>query len=255
MTAADVVKKGRVQVMNRETFQEAVRELGITLTATQAAQFATYYDYLIEENQKMNLTGLTAEDAVYLKHFYDSLTLVQAVPELRQQPLTLCDVGAGAGFPSLPLNIAFPQLQVTIVDSLKKRIDFLTRLTHKLDLPSVALFHARAEAFGADRTHREAFAVVTARAVAPLPVLVELCLPLVKVGGVLVAMKAQAEAETAAAAKAIALLGGAVTQELALALPESGDPRTLVVITKRKATPKRYPRRPGLPSKQPLGGE
>ncbi|MCI1986996.1 MAG: 16S rRNA (guanine(527)-N(7))-methyltransferase RsmG [Lactobacillus sp.] len=243
--------------MDRENFAAAVAELGVPLQADQLRQYATYYDYLVAENQKMNLTGITDEPGVYLKHFYDSLTLVTAVPALKTQALRLCDVGAGAGFPSLPVKIALPQLSVSIVDSLNKRIGFLDRLTARLALTDVQLFHDRAETFGNKQSpQREAFDVVTARAVAPLNVLAELCLPLVKVGGVFVAMKAaHAETELTAAQTAIKTLGGELTAAHTLTLPESGDSRSLIVITKRRPTPKRYPRKPGTPSKLPLGGE
>lgn len=243
--------------MDRETFAAALAGQGISLTPTQRAQYATYFTYLVEENQKMNLTGITDEPGVYLKHFYDSLTLVQAVPELLTKVKSLCDVGAGAGFPSLPVKIAAPQLQVSIVDSLQKRIDFLKRLSTKLELTQVQLFHDRAETFGAKKSpHREAYDVVTARAVAPLNVLAELCLPLVKLGGVFVAMKATAADDEMAQAKlAVATLGGKIVRTIELDLPDDGGHRSLVVIEKRKETPKKYPRKPGTPSKQPLGGD
>ncbi|WP_461214005.1 16S rRNA (guanine(527)-N(7))-methyltransferase RsmG [Lacticaseibacillus sp. GG6-2] len=243
--------------MNRETFASALADLGLPHTASQLAQYAAYYDYLVAENQKMNLTGITDEPGVYLKHFYDSLTLVQALPQLKTQALSLCDVGAGAGFPSLPVKIALPQLDISIVDSLNKRIGFLERLSAKLGLDNVHLYHDRAETFGGKNSpQREAFDVVTARAVAPLNVLAELCLPLVKVGGVFVAMKAtSAEAELQAAKSAVAILGGTITNVVELELPEEGGQRNLVVITKHQPTPKKYPRKPGTPSKLPLGGK
>ncbi len=185
----------------------------------------------------MNLTGITDEPGVYLKHFYDSLTLVEALPQLKTESLTLCDVGAGAGFPSLPVKIALPQLEVSIVDSLNKRIEFLQRLSDRLNLQNVHLFHDRAETFGGKKSpQRESFDVVTARAVAPLNVLAELCLPLAKVGGVFVAMKAsQAEDELAQAKVAVATLGGKIVNQVELELPENGGHRTLVVIQKNQA--------------------
>ncbi|MCT0160987.1 16S rRNA (guanine(527)-N(7))-methyltransferase RsmG, partial [Lactiplantibacillus pentosus] len=177
--------------MNPEEFTQVLAQHGIALTAKQLAQFATYFKLLVATNQQFNLTTITAEPEVYLKHFYDSLTPAFYVPALREQPLTICDVGAGAGFPSIPLKIAFPQLQVTIVDSLNKRINFLKDLVQQLDLEDVQLFHDRAETFaGKKSVHRESYDVVTARAVARLSVLSELCLPLVKVGGQMVALKA-----------------------------------------------------------------
>ncbi|WP_125708712.1 16S rRNA (guanine(527)-N(7))-methyltransferase RsmG [Lacticaseibacillus porcinae] len=242
--------------MNRETFAQALDGLGLSHTDAQLAQYATYFEYLVSENQKMNLTGITDEPGVYLKHFYDSLTLVQALPQLKTETLSLCDVGAGAGFPSLPVKIALPQLEVSIVDSLNKRIEFLQRLSDRLNLQNVHLFHDRAETFGGKKSpQRESFDVVTARAVAPLNVLAELCLPLVKVGGVFVAMKAaQAEDELQAAKIAVATLGGKIVNQVELELPENGGHRSLVVIQKTKQTPNKYPRKPGTPSKLPLGG-
>lgn len=214
--------------MNPEEFTQALAQHGIALTAKQLAQFATYFKLLVATNQQFNLTTITAEPEVYLKHFYDSLTPAFYVPALREQPLTICDVGAGAGFPSIPLKIAFPQLQVTIVDSLNKRINFLKDLVQQLDLEDVQLFHDRAETFaGKKSVHRESYDVVTARAVARLSVLSELCLPLVKVGGQIV-------------------------QDTAFTLPVTDDPRHIIVIDKRKPSPKRYPRKPGTPAKQPL---
>ncbi|KRO16396.1 16S rRNA (guanine(527)-N(7))-methyltransferase RsmG [Lacticaseibacillus saniviri] len=243
--------------MTPEAFVEALKQHGITLTTQQVAQFDTYYTYLVEENEKMNLTGITERDAVYLKHFYDSLTLAFEVPALQTDVLSLCDVGSGAGFPSIPLKIAFPQLQITIVDSLNKRIEFLNRLVAKLDLEGVALYHDRAETFGGKRSaHRAQYDFVTARAVAPLNILAELCLPLAKLHGHFVAMKAaQTDTELAQAETALELLGGRVVADELVTLPESGDERHILMIEKIKQTPGRYPRKPGTPNKQPLGGE
>ncbi|GEL37737.1 ribosomal RNA small subunit methyltransferase G [Lacticaseibacillus paracasei subsp. tolerans] len=242
--------------MDPAAFVQALADHGIVLNDHQQDQFVAYYQYLISENEKMNLTGITAEGDVYLKHFYDSLTLALVLPELQTQVMSVCDVGAGAGFPSIPLKIAFPQLKITIVDSLQKRIGFLERLTARLELTDVQLFHDRAETFGAKKSpHRASFDLVTARAVAALDVLAELCLPLVKPQGRFVAMKAAATpAELIAAKSAIGLLGGKLAQDAALTLPETGDPRHLLVIDKVKPTPNKYPRKPGIPNKQPLGG-
>ncbi|MFD1432483.1 16S rRNA (guanine(527)-N(7))-methyltransferase RsmG [Lacticaseibacillus yichunensis] len=243
--------------MDPEQFKAALAAADWPHDPAQLAQFATYYRYLVAENEKMNLTALTAEADVYLKHFYDSLTLLQAAPDLKLADLALCDVGAGAGFPSLPVKILNPQLHVTIVDALQKRIDFLARLTEQLGVDGVQLVHARAEEFGAKTSgYRASFDVVTARAVAPLNVLAELCLPLVKIGGRFIAMKgSRAEREVDAAQTALDLLGGEVTAELDVTLPETGDARSLVVITKVAKTPGKYPRKPGTPAKQPLGGK
>jgi len=243
--------------MNPEAFQAALTAVGIHLTDTQMQQFSTYYHYLVEENTKMNLTGITDEAGVYLKHFYDSLTLALEVPALQTEALTLCDVGSGAGFPSIPLKIAFPQLQITIVDSLNKRIGFLSRLVAELNLEGVALYHDRAETFGGKRSpQRAAFDVVTARAVAPLNVLAELCLPLVKLHGQFVAMKAaQTEQELTDAQPALEALGGQLDRDAVVTLPGLEDVRHILIIDKIKQTPARFPRKPGTPSKQPLGGQ
>lgn len=240
--------------MNPEQFQQALADHGITLTAGQLEQFATYYRMLVESNKHVNLTRITDEDEVYLKHFYDSITGALAEPRLQTSALTLCDIGAGAGFPSLPLKIAFPQLKVTIVDSLNKRIAFLEELVTKLGLTDVTLIHDRAETFSAKKSaHREQFDVVTARAVARLAVLSELCLPAVKVGGEFIAYKALAAPEELQdAGKSIAKLGGQVRQTVQLTLPETDDERNIILIDKKAPTPQKYPRRPGLPNKKPI---
>lgn len=242
--------------MTPEEFTAALAAAGIVLSAQQQAQFATYFTYLVSENQKMNLTAITDVKEVYLKHFYDSVTPLVALPELRTLNATLCDVGAGAGFPSLPMKILNPNLQVTIVDSLQKRIDFLARLTDKLGMTGVTLVHDRAETFaGKKSAARESFDLVTARAVAALPVLAELCLPLVQVGGQFIALKAaQAPNEVVAAATALNTLGGKLRDDITLSLPGTDDTRHLLVIDKEKQTPKKYPRKPGTPAKQPIGG-
>jgi len=240
--------------MNPEEFKQALAEHGIMLTDHQLAQFATYFKLLVSTNEQFNLTTITAEPEVYLKHFYDSVTPAFYVPALREQSLTICDVGAGAGFPSLPLKIVFPQLQVTIVDSLNKRISFLNTLVQELGLSGVQTFHDRAETFAGKRSeHRESYDLVTARAVARLSVLSELCLPLVKVGGQMVALKASnARTETVEGDYAVHQLGGKIVQDEAFELPVSADPRHIIVIDKQQPSPKRYPRKPGTPGKQPL---
>lgn len=239
--------------MNPEQFQAALVKHQVVLTNHQLDQFAEYYQQLVETNKHVNLTAITDEQEVYLKHFYDSLTGAFAFSQLKE-PLTLCDIGAGAGFPSLPLKIAFPQLKVTIVDSLNKRINFLQDLVAKLGLDDVTLVHARAEEFAnAKSDYREQFDVVTARAVANLTVLSELCLPAARVGGYFLAYKGRSGQEELTVAKdAITKLGGQLEQSAELTLPGGDDDRQLIVIKKVKATPKRYPRRPGIPAKKPL---
>ncbi|KRL52975.1 16S rRNA (guanine(527)-N(7))-methyltransferase RsmG [Furfurilactobacillus rossiae] len=240
--------------MNPEQFKTALADHGITLTDQQRDAFDQYFNLLVETNKKFNLTTITAESDVYLKHFYDSITVALFVPELQTQSVTLCDVGAGAGFPSIPLKILFPQLKVTIVDSLNKRINFLQELVTTLGLRDVTLVHDRAETFGARKSpQREQFDYVTGRALARMSVMSELCLPLVKVGGQMLAMKASgANEELTDATYAIHTLGGKVSQSHQFELPVSGDPREIIVLDKVRETPGRYPRRPGTPNKEPL---
>ena len=239
--------------MNPEEFAAALREHNVELNAQQLAQYQQYYERLVAVNEHMNLTAITERDEVYLKHFYDSLTLAWAYPELQTEELNMIDVGAGAGFPSLPLKIAFPQLQITIIDALNKRINFLRDLVKKLGLEGVTVEHARAEEFGNKTAPaREQYDVATARALARLNVLGELTLPFVKVGGVLLAMKGSAaDEELAEAKKAITTLGAEIGDQIDVSLP-NGDPRSVIVIKKVKNTPKKYPRKPGDPVRKPL---
>lgn len=237
--------------MNTNQFVAMLEEKGITLTSQQKEQFEKYFETLVEWNEKMNLTAITDKEEVYLKHFYDSVSA--AFYYDFSKPIRLCDVGAGAGFPSIPLKIVFPHIEVTIVDSLNKRITFLNHLAQVLKLEKVTFIHDRAEALGVNPMHREAYDVVTARAVARMSVLSELCLPLVKVGGHFLAMKAaQANEELAGGQKAISLLGGKVENSFLFTLPFEESDRTILVIKKEKQTPKKYPRKPGTPGKTPL---
>lgn len=240
--------------MNPDEFRNTLLKHQIDLNAEQLQQFALYYRQLVTVNQHVNLTAIAEQSAVYLKHFYDSLTGALVVPQLQTSPLRICDVGAGAGFPSLPLKIAFPQLRVTIVDSLQKRINFLSELVDQLGLSGVELVHERAETFaGKKSAARESFDLVTARAVARMSVLSELCLPAVKVGGLFLAYKGSAgEDELAAAQGAIKQLGGQVQQVAKLALPIEREPRQIIVVKKVDKTLGKYPRRPGIPAKKPL---
>ncbi|MED3551826.1 16S rRNA (guanine(527)-N(7))-methyltransferase RsmG [Cytobacillus praedii] len=237
--------------MNLDQFIEMLSAKGILLSPQQIQQYETYYSTLVEWNEKMNLTAITDKHEVYLKHFYDSITAAFYFDF--KQPIHICDVGAGAGFPSLPIKIAFPELHVTIVDSLNKRIGFLEHLSNQLGLKNVQFIHDRAETFGQKKEHRETYDVVTARAVARLSVLSELCLPLVKVGGTFVAMKgASAKEELEAGKKAIAVLGGKLEQSYSFTLPQEESERNILIIKKEKSTPKKYPRKPGTPNKTPI---
>ncbi|KGP73218.1 16S rRNA (guanine(527)-N(7))-methyltransferase RsmG [Pontibacillus yanchengensis] len=237
--------------MNIEAFLQALKDQGIELSEEQVDQFNTYFQTLVEWNEKINLTAITDEEDVYLKHFYDSLSAAFYMDF--NQPLQICDVGAGAGFPSIPLKIVFPELKVTIVDSLKKRITFLNHLATQLGLSDVAFYHDRAENFGKNAKFREQFDVVTARAVARMSVLSELCLPLTKVGGTFLVMKgSQFDEEMKDADFAVKLLGGEVNTFHTFYLPKEDSERSIAIIDKRRKTPKKYPRKAGLPNKSPL---
>lgn len=240
--------------MQPEEFQQTLSQAGIALNEHQMQQFVDYFELLVATNQQVNLTSITEQGAVYLKHFYDSLTPAMYFKQLQTEPLTICDVGAGAGFPSIPLKIAFPALQVTIVDSLNKRIAFLQNLVDQLGLTGVTLVHDRAETFGAKNSeYRESFDIVTARAVARLNILSELCVPLVKVQGYFIAMKAdKSDAEVKQATAPLELLGAKVVAEEQFTLPTTTEKRSIVIVQKLGPTPTKYPRRPGMPSKKPL---
>lgn len=238
--------------MTPKQFQEQLEKDGIVLSQQQMAQFQRYYELLVEWNEKMNLTAITDESEVYLKHFYDSLTLGIHTDVLTHAK-TVCDVGAGAGFPSIPLKIAFPHLEVTIVDSLNKRIGFLNEVVRQLNLEHVFCYHDRAETFGQNSKFREQFDVVSARAVARLNLLSEFCLPLVKVGGVFAAMKAtSAKEEVSQANKAFKVLGGEYKTSQQFHLPNQAGERYIIVVEKSNMTPKKYPRKAGVPAKSPI---
>ncbi|KMK95611.1 16S rRNA (guanine(527)-N(7))-methyltransferase RsmG [Rossellomorea marisflavi] len=237
--------------MNINEFQAGLEEKGISLSSEQLAQFEKYHELLVEWNEKMNLTAITDKEEVYLKHFYDSISAAFYVDF--NSITSLCDVGAGAGFPSIPIKICFPHLHVSIVDSLNKRITFLNHLADQLGLENTHFHHDRAETFGKNKDHRESYDMVTARAVARMSVLSELCLPLVKKGGYFVAMKAASvNDEMDKAKKAITTLGGKTEQVDSFLLPEENSERTIVQIKKVKDTPNKYPRKPGTPNKLPL---
>ncbi len=237
--------------MTEQQFIQALEEKGISLSPWQIEQFSIYYKTLVEWNEKMNLTAITDQEEVYLKHFYDSISAAFFFDFTKVD--SICDVGAGAGFPSIPLKICFPHLSVSIVDSLNKRISFLHHLADVLKLEDTAFYHDRAETFGKSVDHREQYDLVTARAVARMSVLSELCLPLVKMDGYFLAMKASsAQEEMDIAKKAITVCGGKTEKIDKMTLPEEESERNIIRIRKIKATPKKYPRKPGTPGKQPI---
>ena len=237
--------------MKPEEFYVHLADLGFPLTDRQKEQYERYFELLVEWNEKINLTAITDKDEVYLKHFYDSIApILQGLIE--NQPIRLLDIGAGAGFPSLPMKILFPELDVTIIDSLNKRINFLHLLAEELGLSGVHFYHGRAEDFAQDKAFRAQFDLVTARAVARMQVLSELTIPYLKVGGRLLALKASnAPEELEEAKNALNLLFSKVEDNLQYELP-NGDPRYITVVEKKKETPNKYPRKAGMPNKRPL---
>lgn len=220
-------------------FKEELLKLNIELSDEASSRFDLYYKRLIAVNEVMNLTAITEEQEVYNKHFLDSLMIVKAL-DLNKE-FTLCDVGSGAGFPSIPLSIVSNNAKVTIIDALNKRIKFLNDLILELGLKNVIALHERAEDYA--KTKREFFDVTTARAVARLNILSELCLPLTKVGGYFIAMKGQGgNEEIKEAFKGIEILGGHVEKVISLELPDNAGARDIIIIKKIKETPKKYPR-------------
>ncbi|OZV79409.1 16S rRNA (guanine(527)-N(7))-methyltransferase RsmG [Streptococcus agalactiae] len=237
--------------MTPQAFYQVLIEHGITLTDKQKKQFETYFRLLVEWNEKINLTAITDKEEVYLKHFYDSIApILQGY--IDNSPLSILDIGAGAGFPSIPMKILYPEIDITIIDSLNKRINFLNILANELELSGVHFFHGRAEDFGQDRVFRAKFDIVTARAVARMQVLVELTIPFLKVNGRLIALKAAAaEEELISAEKALKTLFSQVTVNKNYKLP-NGDDRNITIVSKKKETPNKYPRKAGTPNKKPL---
>lgn len=233
--------------MNKEEFIVALKDLNINITDKMLNRLDAYYKMLIDYNKHTNLTRITEENEVYLKHFYDSLTLVKAI-DLDNQ--ILLDIGTGAGFPGIVLKIVFPNLKVTLVDSLNKRITFLKSVIEKLNLKGVEAIHARAEEYILDK--RESFDIVTSRAVANLNTLSELCIPFMKVSGNFVAMKADAKDELKSAEKAIKTLGGVIKNTIIFSLPYNAGTRTLIKIEKLVKTSVKYPRKFSEIKKKPL---
>lgn len=232
-----------------EKFERGLNELGITLSEEQMQQFLTYYEMLVEKNKVMNLTAITEFDEVVEKHFLDSLSLVK-VYDLTK-PVRILDMGTGAGFPGIPLKIAFPELEIVLADSLNKRILFLDEVIAELGLQKITTVHARAEELARNKEYRETFDLVVSRAVANLASLSEYCVPFVKLGGKFISYKSgEIEEELTNAKRAIFLLGGKTEEVVKFDLYE--QKRSFVLIKKEKETPKTYPRKAGTPTKSPL---
>lgn len=234
-------------------FEKDLDALHVKLTSDQIDQFLIYYKMLVEWNQKMNLTAITDYDDVMKKHFIDSLSLVNAI-NLSGEDFSLIDVGTGAGFPGLALKIAFPNIKVTLLDSLNKRILFLNEVIQNLGLNEVKALHGRAEDFASvSKGYRESYDLCVSRAVANLSTLSEYCIPFVKVEGSFISYKSEKITEEAQSAEhAISILGGKVANQVEFYLPDSDIYRNLFVIRKVKETPKKYPRKAGLPGKEPI---
>lgn len=234
-----------------QILSEGCRQLGISLTEEQTEQFMLYYEKLIEVNQVMNLTAITEFEDVMRKHFLDSLTLVKAV-DIKNVKRVL-DLGTGAGFPGIPLKIAFPDTEFVLLDSLNKRVKFLYDIIELCRLKKIQAVHGRAEELAGKKEYRESFDLCVSRAVANLSSLSEYCLPYVEKGGLFVSYKSgNIQEELEAAGYAIQILGGRIKDTVKFKLPGSDMDRSLVVIEKIKETPARYPRRAGIPSREPL---
>ena len=232
-------------------FQKDITSLEIVLSQKQIEQFLEYYEMLVEWNKVMNLTAITEYEDVMKKHFVDSISLIKAYDV--NKSVSVIDVGTGAGFPGLALKIAYPNLKVTLLDSLNKRISFLDAVIEKLELKDVTTIHGRAEDYAKQGKLREQFDLCVSRAVANLSTLSEYCLPFVKIGGQFISYKSEKIAEEQTQANhAIQILGGKIANQIEFTLPDSDIYRNLFVIEKIKSTPNKYPRKAGLPAKEPL---
>lgn len=243
--------------MGIDTFKKNLNELNIEINDRQIKAFEDYYQILVEWNEFMNLTGITDHDEVLLKHYVDSLAVSKVIAEdcawSLSKNIKVIDIGTGAGFPGIPLKIAFDDLDVTLLDSLNKRIKFLNAVIEKLGLSGINAIHGRAEDYAKDTSYREKYDLCVSRAVSNLATLSEYCLPYVKVGGAFISFKSgEIDEELKESEKAIKILGGKIVKVEKMTLPGSDIERSFVIIEKVKNTSKLYPRKAGLPAKEPL---
>ena len=237
---------------NWDLLTDSLKEFHITLTNEQFHQFQNYYELMIEWNSFMNLTAITEMDEVIMKHFVDSVSLIQAVPDLAKKGYSLIDIGTGAGFPGIPLKIVFPDLKITLLDSLNKRVDFLKQVCDKLKINNVTAIHGRAETYGQNEMYRNQFDFVVSRAVAELPILMEYCVPFAKVNGYFVSYKGKKqEEEVKLAENAFHELSAKFDHLDKFSLREKEE-RYLLFIRKVEETNSKYPRKEGKPKKKPL---
>lgn len=231
--------------------EKGCEQLGLTVNEQQKKQFVQFYEYLTEKNKVMNLTGITEFEEVLVKHFLDSLTCVKALDMTKVKKII--DIGTGAGFPGIPLKIMFPEITFTLLDSLRKRVNFLEETFDLTGLTKIEAIHGRAEEFARNKNYREIYDVCVSRAVSNLATLSEYCLPYVRKGGFFISYKSgKVQEETEQAAKAVKILGGEIKDIIYFQLPDSEIERSLVVIEKIKNTPQKYPRKAGTPAKEPL---
>ena len=236
---------------NIDILKKGIEDFGLEANEKVLSDFQEYKELLVEWNQKMNLTGIEDEKEVFIKHFLDSVSAV--TKGYIQDGMSLIDVGTGAGFPGMPLRICLPKLKVTLLDSLNKRINFLQEVASKLSIEDIEFIHGRAEDFGKNEDYREKFDIATARAVAGLPVLMEFCVPFIKVGGYFVCLKGpNANLELEESKKAMEVLGVEYIEKIDVKLPEIDLNHNILVFKKVKNTPSKYPRKAGKVSKNPI---
>lgn len=236
---------------NIDILKKGIEDFGLEANEKVLSDFQKYKELLVEWNQKMNLTGIEDEKEVFIKHFLDSISAV--TKGYIQNGMSLIDVGTGAGFPGMPLRICLPELKVTLLDSLNKRINFLQEVASKLSIDDIEFIHGRAEDFGKNEDYREKFDIATARAVAGLPVLMEFCVPFIKVGGYFVCLKGpNANLELEESKKAMEVLGVEYIEKIDVKLPEIDLNHNILIFKKVKNTPSKYPRKAGKVSKNPI---